>query len=64
MSTWIKVKPDDINVNFEDETVEVLYSTDDNGNNYIEIPLEVLQDKIDVLVKAKAQELIERLSNE
>ncbi len=64
MSTWIKVKPDDINVNFEDETVEVLYSSDDNGNNYIEIPLEVLQDKIDVLVKAKAQELIERLSNE
>lgn len=61
MSNWIKVKPDDVNVNFEDETVEVLYSSDNNGNNYIEIPLEVLQNKIDLLLKAKAKKLIRKV---
>lgn len=61
MSTWIEPKPDDILVNFEDETVEVLYSSDDNGNNYIEIPLEVLQNKIDLLLKAKAKKLIRKV---
>jgi len=57
MSTWIKVKPEDIDVNLEDGTVEVLYSTNDNGNNYIEISLEDLQLVLD-------KEVIDHLNQE
>lgn len=64
MSTWIEVKPEDINVNLEDESVDILYSTDSNGNNYITVPLEVLVAKIekstDAVIETAAMELFNK----
>lgn len=41
MSTWIRVEnPEDVELSEDGRTVEVLYSSDKFGNNYIEIPVE------------------------
>ncbi len=50
MSTWIEVKPEDITVDLENESVDILYNTDNNGNNYITVPLEALQLAVDIAV--------------
>ena len=43
MSTWIKItNEEDVELSEDGETVDVLYSHDHNGNNYIEIPIEFI----------------------
>ena len=40
MSTWTEIKDkDDVNYDIIDDTIDVLISTDDFGNNYVSIPL-------------------------
>ena len=43
MSTWIEVKEEDVELSDDGKTIEVLYSSDKFGNNYIEIPVEFLR---------------------
>jgi hypothetical protein len=46
MSTWIKIEDsEDVEIDEELETIDVLYLTDHNGNNYIEIPIEYILDE-------------------
>ena len=45
MSTWIEIKnPADVRLSQDGKTIEVLYSNDYNGNNYIDIPIEFIKD--------------------
>lgn len=40
MSTWIEIKDaEDISYDPDDDEINVLYSDDDFGNNYISIPV-------------------------
>jgi hypothetical protein len=49
MSIWHTVKEsDDVQLSDDKKTLEVLLSSDHNGNNYIEIPVEFVIDKISV----------------
>lgn len=44
MSTWIKIKKqEDVELSEDGKTIDVLYSFDHNGNNYIEIPVEFIK---------------------
>lgn len=42
MSVWYPVESDDVDLSDDGKTVEVLFKSDHNGNNYVEIPVKVL----------------------
>ena len=43
MSTWIEIKDKfDLSYNNRKETIDVLYGSDDSGNNYVSIPIDML----------------------
>jgi len=43
MSQWYEVKDaDDVELSDDGKTVEILFDTDDNGNRYVTVPVEVL----------------------
>jgi hypothetical protein len=45
MSTWITIKDkEDIDYDPKDNTIDVLYSDDKFGNNYISIPVEFIKE--------------------
>ena len=46
MSTWYELTEDDIDVSEDGTMLEVLYDTDDWGNNYMEIPIEAIERKL------------------
>ena len=47
MSIWKEIKQeDDINFDKRDDTIDVLYDTDNTGNYYISIPVEFIRNLI------------------
>ncbi len=44
MSLWHKIKnQDDVEISDDGETLDVLFSSDDSGNNYVEIPIRFIE---------------------
>ena len=44
MSNWIEIKKqEDVELSGDGKTIEVLYSSDEHGNNYIDIPIEFIK---------------------
>ena len=44
MSTWVEIKnQEDVELSDDGKTIEVLYSSDQHGNNYIDIPVEFIK---------------------
>ena len=59
MSIWHTVKEsDDVQLSDDKKTLEVLLNSDHNGNNYIEIPVEFVIDKISANMKHAIRELV------
>lgn len=49
MSTWIEIKnKEDVELSDDGKHIEVLYSSDKFGNNYIEIPVEFLKSALNI----------------
>lgn len=47
MSTWIEIEDESqIEISEDGSCLEVLYSCDDSGNNYITIPIDFMLNKI------------------
>ena len=44
MSVWYTIKdPEDVDISLDGEFLDVLFSTDDFGNNYIEITIKFVE---------------------
>ncbi|KKN63239.1 hypothetical protein LCGC14_0503570 [marine sediment metagenome] len=59
MSLWIEIKKqEDVELSEDGKTIEVCYGADHNGNNYIDIPIELIKfaladDKQRIKLKSK-----------
>ncbi len=43
MSEWFEIKdPEDVELSDDGKAVQVMFDTDNNGNRYVEIPVEML----------------------
>lgn len=48
MSVWYTIEdPEDVEISKDGKTMDVLFSTDDCGNNYVEIPIELVKSCLD-----------------
>lgn len=46
MSNWIEIKKDDIDIDYDGEELNILYSHDNIGNNYVTVKIKDILDKI------------------
>ena len=60
MSTWREIKKqEDVELSEDGKTLEVLYMSDYNGNNYIDIPIEFARQALPPQTDDKYQKLID-----
>lgn len=43
MSEWFRVEEDDVSLSLDGKTINVLFASNDWGNQYIEIPIEFVE---------------------
>ena len=48
MSTWKEIPDEDVTLSDDGKTIEILYETDNSGNNYIEISVEHVREILNI----------------
>jgi hypothetical protein len=63
MSEWYRIKdPDDVSLNEDTETLDVLFDYNNFGNVYIEIPLDFVTKTIKTYMHKELMELADNLA--